>query len=67
MIQNVFGDVEVARVVALLDILNARDYAKDLETTYYQKAQDAFAAVNAEGEAVKLLQQLVDTLFGRTY
>lgn len=62
-----FSRADVQQAVALLNIEAARDYAQNLEQRYYQRAMDALASANPEGEAGKLLYGLAQWLMARNY
>ncbi|MEL6150029.1 MAG: hypothetical protein AAFR56_10445, partial [Chloroflexota bacterium] len=60
-------NMEVQQAVGILDEVGAADFTRGLETSYYEHAQQAFAATGASGDAVDMLNQLVDALFGRSH
>jgi geranylgeranyl diphosphate synthase, type I len=57
----------VSQAVALLDSLDARAYAQQEETRYYQLALDALESADPQGQAADWLRKFVDVLFQRVY
>lgn len=59
------NDDDVLQAVELLDELDARSYTQQLEQKYHEAALAALQKAEPEGEAYKLINMLVDALFGR--
>lgn len=62
-----FSDADVHEAVALLDAVDARGYATQLETDFYQRALAALGAAQPHGDAGKMLRGLAAWLFQRAY
>jgi geranylgeranyl diphosphate synthase type I len=60
-----FDDTTVARVIALLDGVNARQHAEDLARRYSGQTLSHLEAASPEGEAGRALFELVDMLLHR--
>jgi geranylgeranyl diphosphate synthase type I len=65
--QKTFGDAEVQQAVALLDAIQAQDYARQEELRYYEKAMSALEAAQPDGETATRLHDFVNFLFKRNY
>jgi geranylgeranyl diphosphate synthase type I len=62
-----FGEAQVNDAVAVLDKLDARAYAEQLEAEYYQAALSALKETNLHNAAMEGLYRLTAGLFGRTF
>jgi geranylgeranyl diphosphate synthase type I len=62
-----FGADDVEESVRLLEAVSAREYAREQERSYYNRALDSLKAAHPQGEAADQLQTFVEYLFRRTY
>lgn len=62
-----FSDEDVNEAVSLLDSIKAQDYAREQESTYYDKAVEALQATNPDEAVMPQLQGMLDFLFQRDY
>ena len=62
-----FTDADVQEAVKLLDEVQAQDYARELELTYYDKAMTAIKTAQPDDESAKMLYDFVNFLFKREY
>jgi geranylgeranyl diphosphate synthase, type I len=65
--REAFNNADVREAVMLLDELNAQEYSREQELTYYNKAMKALDAANPQGDAADSLRKFVDALFERLY
>ena len=65
--RKTFTHADVHEAVMLLDEINARDYSREQELTYYNKAMTALDAANPQGDQADDLRKFVDALFQRLY
>ncbi len=65
--RETFGSAEVNAAVALLDGMNAQEYARAQETLYYNQALRALESAKPAGQFAQSLRQFVDLLFQRDY
>lgn len=62
-----FGEKEVQEAVAILDELQAKDYALEQEKLYYERAMTAFEEANPQAEAAERLLDFIQFLLNRNY
>jgi geranylgeranyl diphosphate synthase type I len=62
-----FGADDVEEAVQLLEDVSAREYAREQERIYYNRALESLQAARPEGKAADRLQNFVEYLFRRTY
>lgn len=65
--QAALTDADTVEAVALLDLQNARDYARQVEADFYNNAIAALKRARPQGQAAGWLTQFVDALFQRSY
>jgi geranylgeranyl diphosphate synthase type I len=63
--QDHLQPADVERAVSELERCGARDYTREVETTYYNAALAALSAANPQGAAADGLRQFVSALFNR--
>jgi geranylgeranyl diphosphate synthase type I len=61
------NETDVADAVAILDSLDAQDYAKQIEAGFYQKAFQALERAKPQGEGAMWLKELIESLFDRPH
>lgn len=62
-----FSAQNVLTAVNLLDEINAREYALEIEAQYFARAHDALERAAPQGESASWLNAFVEALFRRTY
>ena len=62
-----FGADDVEESVRLLEAVNAEEYAREQERSYYNRALNSLKAAQPQGQAADQLQGFVEYLFRRTY
>lgn len=62
-----FHQADVDEAVATLNKLNAQDFTRESEESYYGSALNALESANPKGQASDWLMQLVNSLFARNY
>jgi geranylgeranyl diphosphate synthase type I len=65
--QDHLQSVDVERAVSELERCGAQDYAREVETTYYNAALAALRAANSQGPAADGLRRFVSALFNRVF
>lgn len=65
--QDALTGADVAEAVALLDGHSAREYARQIEADFYNKALAALENARPQGQAAVWLAQFVDALFQRSH
>lgn len=65
--QDALTNADTIEAVALLDLQNARDYARQVEADFYNNAVAALRRARPQGQAADWLTQFVDALFQRSY
>lgn len=62
-----FNEQDVDRAVELLNTIGARQYAREQERIYHERAMNALASAQPSGEAAELIEAFVNFLFQRNY
>ncbi|MBZ0293724.1 MAG: polyprenyl synthetase family protein [Anaerolineae bacterium] len=65
--QETLEDADVTEAVQILDTVGARDYTREMETEYYERALAKLAEANPQGNIAESMQSFVTTLFQRVY
>lgn len=62
-----FGENDVVEAINQLNTVNAQEFTRNSEESYYNTALSALEAANPQGKPAEWLMQLVNSLFARNY